>query len=123
MNLIAGQLNWLERGTHKPEVSGSITLPATKNSDLFKVATFFPKLASMRRQMKVRILKIFEKWYTEERKIMKKLSKKNKIRQIKMLNKNLQKIKRRKNKRVKDEKKQLSENVRCQKIARYRIII
>ena len=59
----------------------------------------------MRRQMKVRILKIFEKWYTEERKIMKKLSKKNKIRQIKMLNKNLQKIKRRKNKRVKDEKK------------------
>ena len=36
---------------------------------------------------------------------MKKLSKKNKIRQIKMLNKNLQKIKLRKNKRVKDEKK------------------
>ena len=59
----------------------------------------------MRRQMKVRILKIFEKWYTEERKIMKKLSKKNKIRQIKMLNKNLQKIKLRKTKRVKDEKK------------------
>ena len=36
---------------------------------------------------------------------MKKLSKKNKIRQIKMLNKNLQKIKLRKNKRVKDKKK------------------
>ena len=36
---------------------------------------------------------------------MKKLSKKNKIRQIKMLNKNLQKMKRRKSKRVKDEKK------------------
>ena len=41
----------------------------------------------------------------ERKKNMKKLSKKNKIRQIKMLNKNLQKIKRRKNKRVKDEKK------------------
>ena len=36
---------------------------------------------------------------------MKKLSKKKKIRQIKMLNKNLQKIKLRKTKRVKDEKK------------------
>ena len=47
-----------------------------------------------------------KKWYhTEERRIMKKLSKKKKIRQIKMLNKNLQKIKLRKNKRVKDEKK------------------
>ena len=41
----------------------------------------------------------------ERKKNMKKLSKKNKIRQIKMLNKNLQKIKLRKNKRVKDEKK------------------
>ena len=41
----------------------------------------------------------------ERKKNMKRLSKKNKIRQIKMLNKNLQKIKRRKNKRVKDEKK------------------
>ena len=41
----------------------------------------------------------------ERKKNMKKLSKKNKIRQIKMLKKNLQKIKRRKNKRVKDEKK------------------
>ena len=36
---------------------------------------------------------------------MKKLSKKKKIRQIKMLNKNLQKIKLRKTKRVKDKKK------------------
>ena len=36
---------------------------------------------------------------------MKKLSKKNKIRQIQMLNKNLQKMKLRKSKRVKDEKK------------------
>ena len=36
---------------------------------------------------------------------MKKLSVKKKIRQIKMLNKNLQKIKIRKSKRVKDEKK------------------
>ena len=36
---------------------------------------------------------------------MKKLSLKKKIRQIKMLNKNLQKMKHRKNKRVKDEKK------------------
>ena len=36
---------------------------------------------------------------------MKKLSKKKKILQIKMLNKNLQKIKLRKAKRVKDEKK------------------
>ena len=36
---------------------------------------------------------------------MKKLSKKKKILQIKMLNKNLQKIKLRKTKRVKDEKK------------------
>ena len=36
---------------------------------------------------------------------MKKLSKKKKIRQIKMLNKNLQKTKLRKTKRVKDEKK------------------
>ena len=47
-----------------------------------------------------------KQWYhTEERRIMKKLSKKKKIRQIKMLNKNLQKIKLRKDKRVKDEKK------------------
>ena len=36
---------------------------------------------------------------------MKKLSPKKKIRQIQMLNKNLQKIKFRKSKRVKDEKK------------------
>jgi hypothetical protein len=36
---------------------------------------------------------------------MKKLSLKKKIRQIKMLNKNLQKMKHRKSKRVKDEKK------------------
>ena len=36
---------------------------------------------------------------------MKKLSLKKKIRQIKMLNKNLQKMNLRKNKRVKDEKK------------------
>ena len=36
---------------------------------------------------------------------MKKLSSKKKIRQIQMLNKNIQKIKLRKNKRVKDEKK------------------
>jgi hypothetical protein len=36
---------------------------------------------------------------------MKKLSLKKKIRQIKMLNKNLQKLKIRKSKRVKDEKK------------------
>ena len=36
---------------------------------------------------------------------MKKLSLKKKIRQIKMLNKNLQKMKLRKSKRVKDEKK------------------
>ena len=27
---MAGELSWLERGTHKPEVSGSIPLPATK---------------------------------------------------------------------------------------------
>ena len=26
---MAGQLSWLERRTHKPEVSGSIPLPAT----------------------------------------------------------------------------------------------
>ena len=36
---------------------------------------------------------------------MKKLSLKKRIRQIKMLNKNLQKMKLRKNKKVKDEKK------------------
>ena len=36
---------------------------------------------------------------------MKKLSSKKKILQIRMLNKNIQKIKLRKNKRVKDEKK------------------
>ena len=36
---------------------------------------------------------------------MKKLSSKKKIRQIQMLNKNLQKMKLRKSKRVKDEKK------------------
>ena len=36
---------------------------------------------------------------------MKKLSSKKKIRQIQMLNKNIQKMKLRKNKRVKDEKK------------------
>ena len=28
---MAGELSWLERGTHKPEVSGSIPLPATIN--------------------------------------------------------------------------------------------
>ena len=39
-----------------------------------------------------------------ERKIMKKLSSKKKILQIRMLNTNIQKIKLRKNKRVKDEK-------------------
>ena len=26
---MAGELSWLERGAHKPEVSGSIPLPAT----------------------------------------------------------------------------------------------
>ena len=36
---------------------------------------------------------------------MKKLSSKKKIRQIQMLNKNIQKMHKRKNKRVKDEKK------------------
>jgi len=36
---------------------------------------------------------------------MKKLSSKKKIRQIQMLNKNIQKMKLRKNKRVKDKKK------------------
>ena len=41
----------------------------------------------------------------EERRVMKKLSLKKKIRQIKMLNKNLQKMKLRKSKRVKDDKK------------------
>ena len=41
----------------------------------------------------------------EERRVMKKLSLKKKIRQIKMLNKNLQKMKLRKIKRVKDDKK------------------
>ena len=28
---LAGELSWLERGTHKPEGSGSIPLPATTN--------------------------------------------------------------------------------------------
>ena len=47
-----------------------------------------------------------KEWYhTEERIIMKKLSSKKKILQIRMLNKNIRKIKLRKNKRVKDEKK------------------
>ena len=47
-----------------------------------------------------------KKWYhTEERLIMKKLSLKKRIRQIKMLNKNLRKMNLRKSKRVKDEKK------------------
>ncbi len=32
MNSMAGELSWLERGTHKPEVSGSIPLPATKKA-------------------------------------------------------------------------------------------
>ena len=41
----------------------------------------------------------------EERRVMKKLSSKKKIRQIKMLNKNLRKMNLRKSKRVKDEKK------------------
>ena len=40
-----------------------------------------------------------------EREKMKKLSSKKKILQIRMLNKNIQKIKLRKSKRVKDEKK------------------
>ena len=40
-----------------------------------------------------------------KKKNMKKLSSKKKILQIRMLNKNIQKIKLRKNKRVKDEKK------------------
>jgi len=44
-------------------------------------------------------------YYIEEGKNMKKLSSKKKILQIRMLNKNIQKIKLRKNKRVKDEKK------------------
>ena len=47
-----------------------------------------------------------KKWYhTEERRIMKKLSLKRKIRQIQMLKKNMQKMKLRKNKRVKDKKR------------------
>ena len=47
-----------------------------------------------------------KEWYrTEERRIMKKLSLKKRIRQIKMLNKNLRKMNLRKSKRVKDEKK------------------
>ncbi len=33
---MAGELSWLERGTHKPEVSGSIPLPATKNKWILK---------------------------------------------------------------------------------------
>ena len=41
----------------------------------------------------------------ERKKNMKKLSSKKKILQIQMLNKNIQKIKLRKNKRLKDEKK------------------
>ena len=41
----------------------------------------------------------------EERRIMKKLSLKKRIRQIKLLNKNLRKTNLRKSKRVKDEKK------------------
>ena len=41
----------------------------------------------------------------KRKKNMKKLSSKKKILQIRMLNKNIQKIKLRKNKRVKDEKK------------------
>ena len=34
---MAGELSWLERGTHKPEVSGSIPLPATikKMKDIY----------------------------------------------------------------------------------------
>ena len=28
---VAGQLSWLERGIHKPEVGSSILLPATNN--------------------------------------------------------------------------------------------
>jgi len=39
------------------------------------------------------------------KKKMKKLSSKKKIRQIQLLNKNIQKMNKRKNKRVKDEKK------------------
>ena len=46
-----------------------------------------------------------KKWYLMKEKNMKKLSSKKKILQIQMLNKNIQKIKLRKNKRVKDEKK------------------
>jgi len=47
-----------------------------------------------------------KKWYyVKEIKNMKKLSSKNKILQIRMLNKNIQRNKLRKNKRVKDEKK------------------
>ena len=50
---MAGELSWLERGTHKPEVSGSIPLPATKiilqfflilqdsSSDLMEDLNFF----------------------------------------------------------------------------------
>ena len=44
-------------------------------------------------------------YYTEERWIMKKLSLKKRIRQIKLLNKNLRKMNLRKSKRVKDDKK------------------
>ena len=42
----------------------------------------------------------------KRKKKMKKLSSKKKIRQIRMLNKNIQKMKLRKNKRVKDKKKE-----------------
>ena len=44
-------------------------------------------------------------YHIEEGKNMKKLSPKKKILQIRMLNKNIQKMNKRKNKRVKDEKK------------------
>ena len=36
---MAGELSWLERGTHKPEGSGSIPLPATILDDWSKIAS------------------------------------------------------------------------------------
>ena len=41
---MAGELSWLERGTHKPEVSGSIPLPATNLKDIFNQLVILVKI-------------------------------------------------------------------------------
>ena len=40
---VAGELSWLERGIHKPEVGSSNLLPATNNISNLRILQFFEK--------------------------------------------------------------------------------